>query len=194
MTKNSVLKLSETLHQKSEADSQQIQNLQQQQLEKLVKRLSDTLERELNTTQNDIAVEITRLSQLTEQSAKRLKQQQITLLDEMQNRQDELIQVLDSSTKAAVRSLRWSWLSATVPSLLVLAVILSASWGLIHFWTNEAISLRAEVIQNQNTLNTLPTGLEFFRENETQYLIMQNEPIVDVYKTKSGNWVIKFNK
>ena len=174
-------------------DSNQIQDLQQQQLEKLVKSLGDTLERDLNITRRDIAIEITRLSELTNQSAQNMKKQQITMLDEMQSRQNQLIQILEASTQKAVNSLRWSWLRATVPSLLVLAVILSASWALIELKTRQFINLKAEVIQSKQTLENLPRGVEYQQDSTgIQYFLVKKEP--EVYKTKSGEWAIKLKK
>jgi len=199
MKTNSTLKLSESLQEKAKAEAEQIQLLQQKQLERLVENLNRTLTAELTTTQLAIREDVEKLSEITGRSAAGLKAQQQTMLDEMQtmldemqSQQDALMESLNRSNKAAVRSLRWSWLRATVPALAVLAVILSASWGLIEYQSQQVMSLVADIRQGRQTLERLPTGVEFTAAEGNQYLILQAEP--ETYKSESGAWVVKLSK
>lgn len=181
------------LKQKMIEDSNQIQELQQQQLEKLVKSLGDTLTSELHTTQLDIRKTADYLAKITKDKTEELTAIQQSTLDQMSAKQAELMQSLDQSTKASQRALRWSWLKTTVPSLLALAVILSASWALIELKTRQFINLKAEVIQSQHTLDSLPKGVTFQQDSAgIQYFLVKKEP--EVYKTKSGEWAIKLKK
>jgi len=192
MKKNSTLELSKSLQEKAKAESEQIQLLQQKRLERLVESLNRTLTAELTTTQLAIRQDVEKLSEITARSAAGLKAQQQTMLDEMQSQQATLMQSLSRSNKAAVRSLRWSWLRATVPALAVLAVILIASWALIEYQSQQVLSLVADIRQGRQTLESLPTGVEFTAAEGNQYLILKTEP--ETYKAESGAWVVKLSK
>ena len=192
MKKNSTLELSKSLQEKAKSEGEQIQLLQQKQLERLVESLNRTLTAELTTTQLAIRQDVEKLSEITARSAAGLKAQQQTMLDEMQSQQATLMQSLSRSNKAAVRSLRWSWLRATVPALAVLAVILSASWALIEYQTRQVLSLRADVQQSQRALESLPEGVQFVTSQGERFLILTKEP--GVFQTESNEWAVKLSK
>ena len=192
MKKNSTLELSKSLQEKARSEGEQIQLLQQKQLERLVESLNRTLTAELTTTQLAIRQDVEKLSEITARSAAGLKAQQQTMLDEMQSQQATLMQSLSRSNKAAVRSLRWSWLRATVPALAVLAVILSASWALIEYQTRQVLSLRADVQQSQRALESLPEGVQFVTSQGERFLILTKEP--GVFQTESNEWAVKLSK
>ena|GEM_PF-4277997 len=192
MKKNSTLELSKSLQEKAKAEGEQIQLLQQKRLERLVESLNRTLTAELTTTQLAIRQDVEKLSEITARSAAGLKAQQQTMLDEMQSQQATLMQSLSRSNKAAVRSLRWSWLRATVPALAVLAVILSASWALIEYQTRQVLSLRADVQQSQRALESLPEGVRFVISDGEGYLLLKKKQ--ETFQTESGEWAVKLSK
>jgi exonuclease VII large subunit len=141
MTKNSALSFSQTLQDKAKKDSETIQRLQQEQLQKLAESLSSTLKSELATTQQDMRKAAESLQESLRQQHQHMQSLQQEQAESLQERQEQLAQQLDKSVKASQRALRWSWLRAAVPSLSVLAIILASSWGLMQYYTSQVIKL-----------------------------------------------------
>jgi phage host-nuclease inhibitor protein Gam len=186
---NSMEALSEQLAQKRQQDQEQIQKLTLSELKKLVRSLRAGLKDELDTTKSDTSAQIKEVMTLIGSLETQVSQSSTATRKKLKNDLTEIEKASTRNKAAALNSLKWGWLKYSLPALMVLIVILGGSWGLMRWMSGELVKTNQEIEAAQQTLNSLPAGVEFVRQSEDRYLIFGEKP--DLYQAQSGSWVMK---
>ncbi|MGE4446543.1 MAG: MbeB family mobilization protein, partial [Synergistaceae bacterium] len=155
----------------------------------LAKTFSETSKTEADSitklVQKDLQKLETDIEQALNESASSLKN---VILDRQQALKQELHENQRRMSWAVFRS--WIWLMGL---LLILASGLTV-WSAWQGWTIREQS--RSISAGKTALQDLPEGLEFMKENGTQYIIQskKNQTKPTIHRTKTDEWVIQIGK